>query len=80
MRSSASGTAAGSAPMAQIHQLTNMLGLGAHPLPISKCSAIPEPPAEGSGSADEDDADEGPQVVVLKKGEHLMECEAENAR
>ena len=56
------------------------VGSGRHPLPIAKRPAIPERPAEDSGSADEDDADEKPQVFVLKKGEHLTECKAENVR
>ncbi|KAF7303290.1 DUF4604 domain-containing protein [Mycena kentingensis (nom. inval.)] len=42
--------------------------------------AIPERPADDPGSADEDDADEKPQVVVLKEGKHLSEREAENVR
>nr|GAT48468.1 predicted protein [Mycena chlorophos] len=41
---------------------------------------IPERPADDPGSADEDDADEKPQVVVLKEGKHLTEREAENVR
>ncbi|KIJ96489.1 hypothetical protein K443DRAFT_282933 [Laccaria amethystina LaAM-08-1] len=48
--------------------------------PIPKRPAIPERPAEDPGSADEDDADEKPQVVVLRKGKHLTEREAENVR
>ena len=42
--------------------------------------AIPERPADDPGSADEDDEDEKPQVVVLKQGKHLTEWEAENVR
>ncbi|KAJ7070800.1 hypothetical protein C8F01DRAFT_1107903 [Mycena amicta] len=42
--------------------------------------AIPERPADDPGSADEDDADEKPQVVVLKEGKHLTEWEAANIR
>ncbi|KAF7290506.1 DUF4604 domain-containing protein [Mycena kentingensis (nom. inval.)] len=34
--------------------------------------AIPERPADDPGSADEDDADEKPQVVVLKEGKTLV--------
>lgn len=48
--------------------------------PIPKRPAIPERPAEDPGSADEDDGDEKPQVVVLRKGKHLTEREAENVR
>ena len=48
--------------------------------PIPKRPAIPERPAEDPGSADEDDGDEKPQVVVLKQGKHLTEREAENVR
>ncbi|KAF9064583.1 hypothetical protein BDP27DRAFT_1367078 [Rhodocollybia butyracea] len=42
--------------------------------------AIPERPDDDPGSADEDSADEKPQVVVLKAGKHLSEREAENER
>ncbi|TFK60008.1 hypothetical protein BDN72DRAFT_779953, partial [Pluteus cervinus] len=38
---------------------------------------IPERPADDPGSANEDDEDEKPQVVVLKQGKHLTEWEAE---
>ncbi|KDR78799.1 hypothetical protein GALMADRAFT_209182 [Galerina marginata CBS 339.88] len=48
--------------------------------PIPRRPAIPERPAEDPGSADEDFADEKPQVVVLKAGKHLTEMEAENVR
>ncbi|KAF8969111.1 hypothetical protein BDZ97DRAFT_1796069 [Flammula alnicola] len=48
--------------------------------PIPKRPAIPERPKEDPGSADEDFADEKPQVVVLKEGKHLTEREAENIR
>ncbi|CAK5280328.1 unnamed protein product, partial [Mycena citricolor] len=48
--------------------------------PIPRRPAIPERPAEDPGSADEDDADEKPQVVVLREGKHLTEREAENVR
>ncbi|KAF8640258.1 hypothetical protein AX16_010153 [Volvariella volvacea WC 439] len=41
---------------------------------------IPERPDDDPGSADEDDDDEKPQVVVLKQGKHLTEREAENVR
>ena len=48
--------------------------------PIHKRPAIPERPNDDPGSADEDDGDEKPQVVVLKAGKHLTEREAENVR
>lgn len=48
--------------------------------PIPRRPAIPERPADDPGSADEDNADEKPQVVVLRKGKHLTEREAENIR
>jgi hypothetical protein len=48
--------------------------------PIPKRPAIPERPQNDPGSADEDDGDEKPQVVVLKAGKHLTEREAENVR
>jgi len=48
--------------------------------PIPKRPAIPERPKDDPGSADEDDGDEKPQVVVLKAGKHLTEREAENVR
>jgi len=41
---------------------------------------IPERPADDPGSADEDNDDEKPQVVVLREGKHLTEREAENIR
>ncbi|EIW83668.1 hypothetical protein CONPUDRAFT_163008 [Coniophora puteana RWD-64-598 SS2] len=41
---------------------------------------IPERPEGDAGSADEDDMDEAPQVVVLKEGKHLNAREAENER
>jgi len=47
---------------------------------IPKRPAIPERPKDDPGSADEDDGDEKPQVVVLKAGKHLTEREAENVR
>lgn len=47
---------------------------------IPQRPAIPERPDDDPGSADEDDGDERPQVVVLKKGKHLTEREAENER
>ncbi|KAJ7193319.1 hypothetical protein GGX14DRAFT_589039 [Mycena pura] len=48
--------------------------------PIPRRPAIPERPDDDPGSADEDDGDEKPQVVVLKEGKHLTEREAENVR
>ncbi|ETW82764.1 hypothetical protein HETIRDRAFT_316683 [Heterobasidion irregulare TC 32-1] len=48
--------------------------------PIPKRPAIPERPSDQAGSADEDDGDERPQVVVLKEGKHLSQREAENER
>lgn len=48
--------------------------------PIPKRPAIPERPSDQAGSADEDDGDERPQVVVLKEGKHLSQKEAENER
>lgn len=48
--------------------------------PIPRRPAIPERPPEDPGSADEDDEDEKPQVIVLKEGKHLTEREAENIR
>ncbi|KAJ7675318.1 hypothetical protein B0H17DRAFT_1080958 [Mycena rosella] len=48
--------------------------------PIPRRPAIPERPQDDPGSADEDDGDEKPQVVVLREGKHLTEREAENVR
>lgn len=48
--------------------------------PIPRRPAIPERPEDEPGSADEDDGDEKPQVVVLREGKHLTEREAENVR
>jgi hypothetical protein len=53
-------------------------GSGRPPIPVR--AAIPERPDDDPGSVDEDDVDERPQVVVLKKGKHLTEREAENER
>lgn len=53
-------------------------GSGRPPIPVRP--AIPERPDDDPGSADEDGADERPQVVVLKEGKHLTEREAENER
>lgn len=48
--------------------------------PIPKRPAIPERPDDEPGSADEDDGDEKPQIVVLREGKHLSEKEVENER
>ncbi|KAH7911594.1 hypothetical protein BJ138DRAFT_977888, partial [Hygrophoropsis aurantiaca] len=48
--------------------------------PIPQRPAIPQRPESDPGSADEDDADEKPQVVVLREGKHLTEREVENER
>lgn len=48
--------------------------------PIPRRPAIPERPDDDPGSADEDDGDEKPQIVVLRPGKHLTEHEAENLR
>lgn len=53
-------------------------GSGRPPIPVRP--AIPERPSDDPGSANEDDEDEKPQVVVLKAGKHLTEREAENER
>ncbi|KAG1857859.1 hypothetical protein C8R48DRAFT_606746 [Suillus tomentosus] len=53
-------------------------GSGRPPIPVR--AAIPQRPDDDPGSADEDDIDERPQVVVLKEGKHLTEREAENER
>jgi hypothetical protein len=53
-------------------------GSGRPPIPVRP--AIPERPSDDPGSADEDEKDEKPQVVVLKAGKHLTEREAENER
>ena len=48
--------------------------------PIPRRPTIPTRPDDDPGSADEDDADEKPQVVVLKEGKHLSEREVENEK
>ncbi|KAK7063975.1 DUF4604 domain-containing protein [Favolaschia claudopus] len=48
--------------------------------PIPRRPAIPERPEDDPGSADEDDGDEKPQIIVLNAGKHLTEREAENYR
>lgn len=53
-------------------------GSGRPPIPVRP--AIPKRPSDDPGSADEDDEDEKPQVVVLKSGKHLTEREVENER
>ncbi|KAJ7582709.1 hypothetical protein C8J56DRAFT_955539 [Mycena floridula] len=47
---------------------------------IPERPAIPQRPDDDPGSADEEEGDEKPQVVVLRQGKHLTEREAENAR
>jgi len=56
------------------------VGGGREPIPKRPRPAIPERPANDPGSADEDDMDDGPQVVVLKEGKHLTALEAENIK
>ncbi|KAL4062882.1 hypothetical protein J3A83DRAFT_4301130 [Scleroderma citrinum] len=53
-------------------------GSGRPPIPVRP--AIPQRPEDDRGSASEDDADEQPQIVVLKEGKHLTAREAENER
>jgi len=48
--------------------------------PPPKRPPIPERPEGDRGSADEEEGDEKPQVVVLKEGKHLTEREAENEK
>ena len=60
------------------HEEFEYVGSGRPPIP--KRPTIPERPKDNPGSADEDDGDEKPQVVVLKAGKHLTEREAENVR
>lgn len=48
--------------------------------PIPRRPSIPVRPDDDPGSADEDDGDEKPQVVVLKEGKHLTAYEAEKIR
>lgn len=48
--------------------------------PIPKRPAIPERPDDDPGSANEDDGDEKPQVVVLREGKHLSAREVENEK
>ncbi|KAF9266375.1 hypothetical protein L218DRAFT_64477 [Marasmius fiardii PR-910] len=56
-------------------------GSGRPPIPRRPARPpIPERPEDDPGSADEEDGDEKPQVVVLKEGKHLTEREAENVR
>ncbi|RXW25539.1 hypothetical protein EST38_g330 [Candolleomyces aberdarensis] len=56
------------------------VGNGREPIPKRPRPAIPERPADDPGSADEDDRDEGPQIVVLKEGKHLTAREVENVK
>lgn len=53
-------------------------GSGRPPIPVRP--TIPERPDDEPGSADEDDGDEKPQVVVLREGKHLTEREVENEK
>jgi hypothetical protein len=48
--------------------------------PIPRRPAIPQRPDDDPGSAGEDNADEAPQVVVLKEGKHLSQWEVENEK
>ncbi|KAH9945203.1 uncharacterized protein BXZ73DRAFT_73387 [Epithele typhae] len=48
--------------------------------PIPRRPAIPTRPDDEQGSADEDDGDETPQIVVLKEGKHLSRREVENEK
>ncbi|KAG6817263.1 hypothetical protein H0H87_010924 [Tephrocybe sp. NHM501043] len=48
--------------------------------PIPRRPAIPERPDDDPGSADEDEGDEKPQVVILREGKHLTAHEAENIK
>lgn len=48
--------------------------------PIPQRPAIPERPEDDPGSADEDDGDERPQIVVLREGKHLSAHQAENEK
>jgi hypothetical protein len=56
------------------------IGGGREPIPRRPRPVIPERPDGDPGSADDEDGDEKPQVVVLKAGKHLTEREAENIR
>ena len=57
-------------------------GSGRPPIPkrLRERPAIPERPADDPGSADEDDLDERPQIVVLREGKHPSEREVENEK
>ena len=48
--------------------------------PIPRRPALPQRPDDDPGSADEDDMDEKPQVVVLKEGKHLSAKDVENEK
>lgn len=48
--------------------------------PIPRRPPIPERPSSDPGSAEEDNDDEAPQVVVLKEGKHLSSREVENEK
>ncbi|THH11018.1 hypothetical protein EW145_g919 [Phellinidium pouzarii] len=48
--------------------------------PIPRRPSPPQRPDDDLGSADEDDGDEKPQVVVLKEGKHMTAREVENEK
>ncbi|TCD64050.1 hypothetical protein EIP91_004599 [Steccherinum ochraceum] len=48
--------------------------------PIPRRPAIPTRPDDDPGSADEDDGDEAPQIVVVREGKHLSGREVENEK
>ena len=48
--------------------------------PIPKRPPIPERPDDELGSAEEDNGDDAPQIVVLREGKHLSEREVENEK
>lgn len=48
--------------------------------PIPRRPAIPERPDDEAGSADEEEDEERPQVIVLREGKHLTEREVENEK
>ncbi|KAI0034555.1 hypothetical protein K488DRAFT_83850 [Vararia minispora EC-137] len=53
---------------------------GSGRVPIPKRPAIPQRPDDDPGSADEDEPDEAPQIVVLKEGRHLNQWQVENEK
>lgn len=48
--------------------------------PIPRRPSPPQRPEDDPGSANEDDEDEKPQIVVLKEGKHMSQGEVENER